>query len=107
VATVNARTIDRVTRGFRALADETRLRIIARLRDGEECVCNLTDLLETGQSRLSFHLKILRDAGILRARREGRWMYYSLDGDALSEIEDTVKHLRESEATRRACRTCG
>src|SRR6266545_87933 len=94
MATVTSSGVDRIARGFRALADETRVRIIERLRDGEECVCNLTDLLETGQSRLSFHLKILRDAGILRARREGRWMYYSLDPDALSAIEQAVRSLR-------------
>ncbi len=101
-----AREVDRVARGFRALADQTRLRIIERLRDGEECVCNLTDLLETGQSRLSFHLKILRDAGILRARREGRWMYYSLDVEALEAIEQTVKRLRSATSRELASRSC-
>ncbi len=104
---VTTRTVDRIARGFRALGDETRLRIIERLREGEECVCNLTDLLETGQSRLSFHLKILRDAGILRARREGRWMYYSLDPETLAEIEETVREFRDAARSKRAsCRTC-
>ncbi len=104
--TVAVRDVERVARGFRALGDETRLRIIERLREGEECVCSLTDLLETGQSRLSFHLKILRDAGILRARRDGRWMYYSLDPDALGDIEDTVRRFRESRPKRGSCRSC-
>ncbi len=92
-------------RGFRALGDETRLRIIERLRQGEECVCNLTGLLERGQSLLSFHLKILRDAGILRARREGRWVYYSLDADVLAEMEEIVSRLRTA-ATRGGRRCC-
>jgi ArsR family transcriptional regulator, arsenate/arsenite/antimonite-responsive transcriptional repressor len=104
VATVRSRPTDATARRFRALADETRLQIIERLRDGEECVCNLTDLLGTGQSRLSFHLKILRDAGILRARREGRWMYYSLDADALAETEQMVNRLRAPRPN--GARTC-
>jgi len=69
----------RAARWFHALADETRLQIIDCLIDGEQCVCELTDFLQTGQSRLSFHLKTLKDAGILKDRREGRWIYYSLN----------------------------
>ncbi len=81
-------------RRFHALADETRLKIIERLRGGEECVCNLTDILDTGQSRLSFHLKTLKDAGLVRDRRQGRWIYYSLDADAIVELERLVAALK-------------
>ena len=70
--------LKRTARWFHALADETRLQIIERLSTGEQCVCDMTDFLQTGQSRLSFHLKTLKDAGILLDRREGRWVYYSL-----------------------------
>src|SRR5262245_4968124 len=73
---------------FRALGDETRLQIIERLSEGEQCVCDLTDLLATKQSLLSFHLKTLKDAGILKDRRDGRWVYYSLNPDALEALED-------------------
>jgi ArsR family transcriptional regulator, arsenate/arsenite/antimonite-responsive transcriptional repressor len=83
-----------IARLFHALADETRLRIIECLTAGEECVCNLTDTLRTGQSRLSFHLKILKEAGILTDRREGRWMYYALNPEVLNEIADVVKALQ-------------
>ena len=61
-----------VSRRFRALADATRLKIIDRLRDGEECVCNLTGPLGTRQSLLSFHLRTLKDAGLMTDRKEGR-----------------------------------
>ncbi len=105
-----ARTVkdlERTARWFGALGDETRLRIVERLRDGEECVCNLTDTLETGQSLLSFHLKILKDAGILRGRREGRWIYYSLNPEILEEMGDLLDALRSSRprasATTRRC----
>jgi ArsR family transcriptional regulator len=84
----------RIARLFHALADETRLRIIECLTAGEECVCNLMDTLRIGQSRLSFHLKILKEAGILTDRREGRWMYYALNPEVLDEITDVVKALR-------------
>lgn len=83
--------LEQVARRFRALSDETRLRIVERLRDGEECVCNLTGTLDTGQSLLSFHLRILRDAGIVHARRAGRWVYYSLAPEAMDELGRFLK----------------
>src|SRR3989454_3454621 len=79
---------------FRALGDETRLQIIDRLSEGEQCVCDLTDLLETAQSRLSFHLKILKDAGILKDRRDGRWVYYSLNPEAVEKLERFAGELK-------------
>ena len=78
--------LERASRMFHALADETRLQIIDCLLESEQCVCDLTDFLHIGQSRLSFHLKILKDAGILKDRREGRWIYYALEEDALQEL---------------------
>ena len=80
----------RLARLFHALADETRLRILQRLGQGEECVCELTDLLQTGQSRLSFHLKTMKEAGLLTDRRDGRWIYYSLNEEALEELEEVL-----------------
>src|SRR5882724_11431057 len=91
-----AETVAQTARWFHALGDETRLQIIERLSEGEQCVCDLTDLLETGQSRLSFHLKTLKDAGLLRDRRQGRWIYYALDPDAIAEIESAVAAIRPS-----------
>lgn len=78
---------------FHALSDETRLSILQRLRMGERCVCDLTDALEAAQSRLSFHLKVLKDAGLVADRREGRWMYYTLNPEALSEVAELVETL--------------
>jgi ArsR family transcriptional regulator, arsenate/arsenite/antimonite-responsive transcriptional repressor len=78
---------------FQALSDRTRLSIIQRLRGGERCVCELTDALEAAQSRLSFHLKVLKDAGLVTDRREGRWMYYTLNPDALAEAGELAEML--------------
>ena len=88
------RDLTQAARWFHALADETRLRILARLGEGEQCVCDLTDALEAGQSRLSFHLKTLKDAGLVRDRRQGRWVYYSLNPEAVEAMEELVKALR-------------
>ena len=70
---------------FHALSDETRLAVVEMLRGGERCVCDLQDALDAAQSRLSFHLKVLKDAGIVTDRKEGRWSYYSLNTDRLAE----------------------
>ncbi|MFN2398230.1 MAG: ArsR/SmtB family transcription factor [Gemmatimonadaceae bacterium] len=85
--------LSRLTRQFRALSDETRLRIIDRLRKRERCVCELTDALDAGQSRLSFHLKALKDAGLVTDRRVGRWSYYALNPEAFSHLEEFVGEL--------------
>ena len=73
---------------FHALSDATRLAILEMLRDGERCVCELQADLEAAQSRLSFHLKVLKDAGLVADRRDGRWSYYSIIPSALAEVHD-------------------
>src|SRR3974390_1209552 len=62
----------------KALADENRLRMIMALEDGEQCVCSITELMGLAISTVSKHLSILYQAGLVNARKEGRWMYYSL-----------------------------
>jgi ArsR family transcriptional regulator, arsenate/arsenite/antimonite-responsive transcriptional repressor len=94
VPTAAAREATHAQRCFHALSDETRLRLLELLRAGEQCVCDLTDSLDTGQSRLSFHLKVLKDAGLVTDRREGRWVYYALDVAALDTLVDFLSGLR-------------
>jgi ArsR family transcriptional regulator len=86
--------VPRIAQLCNALADEARVEIIARLLDGEKCVCDLTDALGTGQSRLSYHLKVLKDAGLVTDRRDGRWSYYTLARDAFLEVEELIASLR-------------
>ena len=64
---------------FKALSEETRLRILKLLENGELCVCDITMALKMTQPNISFHLGMLKEAGIIKDRREGRWMHYSLD----------------------------
>jgi ArsR family transcriptional regulator len=78
---------------FHALSDETRLAILERLRAGERCVCELQDALDAAQSRLSFHLKVLKDAGLVQDRKEGRWSYYTLVPGRAAELERYGRHL--------------
>lgn len=92
---------------FHALSDPTRLEIMERLKDGERCVCDLTDAMKTAQSRLSFHLKVLKDAGLIRDRPEGRWMYYSLNTETLDQLEAAVESLRASRTQAGASSRCG
>lgn len=78
---------------FHALSDPTRLDILRRLRRGERCVCELMDAMDAAQSRLSFHLKVLRDAGLVSSRRDGQWMYYTIVPSAVEPLRDFLGDL--------------
>jgi len=94
---------------FHALSDVTRLEILEKLRNGERCVCELIDDLDAAQSRLSFHLRVLRDAGLVTDRKEGRWSYYAIVPEALAEVHDLslalqpARHRRELRLAGRCC----
>jgi ArsR family transcriptional regulator, arsenate/arsenite/antimonite-responsive transcriptional repressor len=78
----------------RALADSTRVRIVAALRNGELCVCELVDALDISQSSLSSHLQICRQSGVVTTRKESRWIYYSLSTRYGSLIERIFSELQ-------------
>jgi len=86
--------LEQAQRWFHALSDETRLQLLELLRDGEQCVCDLTDALDAAQSRLSFHLKTLKDAGLVTDRKQGRWVYYALNPEAIDGLAELVSELR-------------
>lgn len=71
---------------FKVFADSTRIRIISALMDGEMCVYHLSEKLDMGQSAISHQLRILRSAGLVRPRKEGKESYYSLDDEHVEEI---------------------
>src|SRR5215510_1925241 len=85
----------------KALADQTRLRVIAALRQRELCVCELCDALEATQSTLSTHLTLLRTAGITRTRKEGKWIYYRLSDEAGPLIETFLRHFADARRDKR------
>jgi ArsR family transcriptional regulator, arsenate/arsenite/antimonite-responsive transcriptional repressor len=80
--------------GFHALSDPIRLQVLELLRSQELCVCELCEQLETTQSKLSFHLKTLKEAGLVRARQEGRWIYYSLNLAQFIALEEYLATYR-------------
>ncbi len=90
---------------FHALSDQIRMDVVLLLMDGERCVCDLMADLDLAQSRLSWHLKTLSDAGIINGRREGRWNYYSLNADALAEARGILESLKPARrlAVRSSC----
>ena len=77
----------------KALSDETRIRIMKLLEDGELCVCQLMEVLGMGQSTVSKHLGILKMAGMIEARKEGTWSYYRLTDDAINAYNSVFKKL--------------
>jgi ArsR family transcriptional regulator len=94
---MTAATTPPVTRSaqlFHALSDPARLEIVRTLLDGEHCVCDLMTHIDAAQSRLSYHLKVLKDAGLVTDRREGRWSYYTLRREAFLEAEELLAGLR-------------
>jgi ArsR family transcriptional regulator len=80
--------------GFHALSDPIRLQVLELLRSQELCVCELCEQLGTTQSKLSFHLKTLKEAGLVRSRQEGRWIYYSLNLAQFIALEEYLAAYR-------------
>ena len=89
--------LTRAARWFHALSDETRLGIVRKLAAGERCVCDLQDALDAAQSRLSFHLKVLKEAGLVSDRKQGRWAYYSLNPEVLDAMGEFLGSVRPDE----------
>ena len=79
---------------FHALSDPIRIEVLRLLGSGERCVCELMDDLGLAQSRLSWHLKTLKDAGLISDRRDGRWSYYALQREAFELAETTIAALK-------------
>jgi len=90
---MKAAAIEHAAERFHALSDPTRLKLLARLQRGERCVCDLMDVLDAAQSRLSFHLKVLKEAGLVSDRRDGRWVYYTLVPEAFDECLEYLDDL--------------
>ena len=86
-------------RFFQALGDNTRLRLLNLMGDQEICVCYFVEILAQGQPKISRHLKYLRSAGIVQARREGKWMHYRIvmppNTGAVQVLRQTLAWLKE------------
>lgn len=71
--------LNQLTTLFKALSDETRLRILKLLEHGELCVCDIVAALDMIQPKVSFHLGVLKEAGLIKDRKQGKWIHYSID----------------------------
>jgi len=81
---------------FKALGDETRLTIVQLLIGRELCVCDILDSFDMSQPAISHHLKILRQAGVVRDKREGKWIYYSLNPASLDMLSCVLCSLQRN-----------
>lgn len=85
---------------YKALSDETRLKILKLLENGELCVCDLVYAFNTVQPKISFHLSILKEAGLIKDRKHGKWSYYSLKDDDLFKrliLLSTIERITDSD----------
>jgi len=80
---------------FKAMSDPCRLKILSLLRDGELCVCEIMVAVDRPQSSTSHHLSILKEAGLIRERKDGRWSRYRLSEGAVIEMLNLVKLMKE------------
>ena len=83
----------RIAEIFKALSDENRVEILIMLSKGEKCACKLLEELEVSQPTLSHHMKILCDSKLVNARKEGRWMHYSLSQEGINEISNYISDV--------------
>lgn len=84
------RTNQMMARVFKAMSDENRLTILGLLHTGERCACRLQEALQISQPTLSHHMRILQDAGLVSARKEGKWIHYSLSEAGANEAREML-----------------
>lgn len=78
---------------FKALCDENRVEIIKLLQGGEKCACNISDFLGLSQSKLSYHMKILCESGLVECWYVGKWTHYKINKDGCEAAIDLIKEL--------------
>jgi ArsR family transcriptional regulator len=91
--TIEFKKLIELSEYLRIIADSTRLQILCLLKKGERCVCNIHEPLNLPQNLASHHLKALREAELVLTRREGRWIYYSINAEKISYLSDLYKEV--------------
>ena len=99
--------VKELTLTAKAFADPTRVRILSALRERELCVCELCDALAVTQSTLSTHLQVIRDAGLVSSRKQGKWMYYAIKASAGRLVEALFQFFSSSLKTNATLRSDG
>ena len=98
----------KIAQVFKAFCDETRIMVLSHLKDGEQCACVLLERVSVSQPTLSHHMKILVESGIVDARKEGKWMYYSISQSGSEKAIALLKELtavnaNDSEINKECC----
>jgi len=83
-------TREEVANICKAMSDANRLRILEMLTSGEKCACKLLEELKVTQPTLSHHMKVLHESGLVRARKEGKWQYYSINCDKFMQFKEYI-----------------
>ena len=87
-----------------SLSDPIRINILELMMNGEICVCDIVKVTGLSQSKISYHIKILKDSGLICDRQEGRWVFYKLDLEVLSDIQNWMAKLIVSSKNKRNCK---
>jgi len=87
-----------------SLSDPIRINILELMMNGEICVCDVVKVTGLSQSKISYHIKILKDSGLVSDRQEGRWVYYKLNLEVLSDIQNWFCNLIQSSKNKRNCK---
>tara|TARA_B100001027_G_scaffold187500_1_gene140305 strand:- start:5 stop:322 length:318 start_codon:yes stop_codon:yes gene_type:complete len=87
-----------------SLSDPIRINILELMMNGEICVCDIVKVTGLAQSKISYHIKILKDSGLIIDRQEGRWVYYKIDYEVLSDIQNWMVNLIQSSKNKRNCK---
>ncbi|GAB6100091.1 hypothetical protein JCM16358_19700 [Halanaerocella petrolearia] len=91
--------IENTTQLLKALADERRLQIINLLSCGKMCVCDLTDHLDISQPNMSHHLKVLKNAGLIKATKRGKWVDYELNDKKLDQLQENLDFMTTKQSS--------
>ena len=87
-----------------SLSDPIRINILELMMSGEICVCDIVKVTGLSQSKTSYHIKTLKYSGLISDRKEGRWVYYKLDLEVLSDIKNWMGNLIQSSSHKRTCK---
>lgn len=93
--TLESISVESAAAGYSALADPIRLRILAELSGGQRCVCELLEEIGIAANLLSYHLRVLREAGLVEASRRGRWVDYCMATEGLEALRDAIPAERD------------
>lgn len=107
MTTITKLNFDELQKGYNALSDEIRLKMVKLLSDNDElCVCQFQEVFDMPQPNLSFHLRILREAGMVNSEKRGKWAYYSLNKNnpILNANRHLVENINIPEKVQQVCR---